>query len=380
MVSFEYLASTVKLDETAGPRSILEIRSALAKVYELAQHSLFEGSPVFDAVEVKPWDLHRTTVERMLLEIDTLPILKNRIYTMASQGLEMAISHLVSTERILSQVLGSGHEDYLRAHLGGQLKAQLKYLVDIARHGVITTNKSAIEEHLDTIPNNAKKVTYLKQLLLSYEQREEHYDKKQFAEVCKFIKLEKKKWKLSVDDSTPYFTSLPELLGFVSSLITTELEYAIRQQSGYRNFWRDERCTDDKKETEVQQYIRSILEPACRQKSIKIHREVFAADGSIDMTFTYLDLNVCLEIKKAQHQDVTKAMNKQLMAYMQAERTTAGIYLVLWYKSAGSITLPKGYASPQALLSYLKSNPAAGYTIEPHVIDCTKPTSPSKQG
>ena len=59
------------------------------------------------------------------------------------------------------------------------------------------------------------------------------------------------------------------------------------------------------------------------------------------MTFTYLDLDVCMEIKKAQHPDVDKAMNKQLVAYMQAERTTAGIYLVLWYKSAGGISLPR---------------------------------------
>ncbi|RZK35812.1 MAG: hypothetical protein EOO61_11345 [Hymenobacter sp.] len=379
MVSFEYLANSVKLDEPAGSRSIFEIRGALAKAEELAQHPLFKDDPVFDAVEAEPWHLHRTTVGRMLLEIDTLPRLKGRIYTMTSQGIELSISNLDSAERLLSQALGSGHEYYLQAHLGGQLKGQLKYLLGIARHGVITTNKSAIEEHLDTIPNNAKKVIYLKQLLLSYKQREGHYDKEQFAEICKFIKLEKKKWALSIDDSTPHFSTTAELLSFVSGLVTTQVEHYIRQQGGYKNFWRDEQCTDDKKETEVQQYLLAILDPVCRQKSIKIHREVFAADGSVDMTFTYLDLNVCMEVKKAQHPDVDKAMNKQLVAYMQAERTTAGIYLVLWYKSAGGISLPNKYPSSQDLRDYLKNTLPVDYTIDCHVIDCTKPTSPSKQ-
>lgn len=379
MVSFKYLANSVKLDELAGPRSIFEIRSALAKAEELAQHPLFKDDPVFDAVEAEPGHLHRTTVGRMLLEIDTLPRVKGHIYAMTSQGIELSISNLDSTERFLSQALGSGHEYYLQAHLGGQLRGQLKYLLGIARHGVIMTNKSAIEEHLDTIPNNAKKVIYLKQLLLSYKQREGHYDKEQFAEVCKFIKLEKKKWALSVDDSTPHFSTTTELLRFVSGLVTTQIEHYIQQQGGYRNFWRDEQCTEDKKETEVQQYILAILDPACRQKSIKIHREVFAADGSVDMTFTYLDLDVCMEIKKAQHPDVDKAMNKQLVAYMKAERTTAGIYLVLWYKSAGGISLPSKYPSSQDLRDYLKRTLPVSYMIEPHVIDCTKPISPSKQ-
>ena len=379
MVSFEYLADSVKLDEPAGARSIFEIRSALAKAEELAIHPLFKDDAVFDAVEAEPWHLHRTTVARMLLEIDTLPRLKGRIYTITSQGIELSIRNLDNTERLLSQALGSGHEYYLQAHLGGQLKGQLKYLLGIARHGVITTNKSAIEEHLDIIPNNAKKVIYLKQLLLSYKQREGHYDKEQFAAVCKFIKLEKKKWALSEDDSTPTFSTTTELLSFVSSLVTTQLEHYIRKQGGYKNFWRDEQCTDDKKETEIQQYVLAILDPACRQKSIKIHREVFAADGSVDMTFTYLDLDVCMEIKKAQHPDVDKAMSKQLVAYMQAERTTAGIYLVLWYKSDGGISLPSKYTSTQNLRDYLKSTLPVGYTIESHVIDCTKPISPSKQ-
>ena len=86
-----------------------------------------------------------------------------------------------------------------------------------------------------------------------------------------------------------------------------------------------------------------------------------------------------MEIKKAQHPDADKAMGKQLVAYMQAERTTAGIYLVLWYKSANGISLPSKHPSFQTLRDHLKSTLPIGYTIEPHVIDCTKPISPSKQ-
>ncbi|RSK50112.1 hypothetical protein [Hymenobacter rigui] len=379
MVDFDYMAGTVKLDDPAGPRSILEIRSALAKAYELSQHTLFADDPVLDVFEDKPWHMHRTTVERMLLEIDTLPSLKNRIYTMTSQGLELAIAELQSTERTLAKVAGSEHEYFVKLHLAGKLKAELRYLVSLARHGVITTNKSAIEEQLDALSSSAQKVVYLKQLLLSYKQREDHYDKEQYAELTKFIKLEKKKWALSVDEPQPYFATTVDLLTFISNVVTTELEHNIRYQAGYKNFWRDAHYTVDKSEVEVQPYIRTVLEPACKQRNVAIHRESFAADGSIDMTFTYLDLRVCMEIKKAQHPDVETAISKQLVTYMQAEKTDAGIYLVLWYKSSNGISLPARYATPNELANTLQRHSATDYHIKAYVIDCTKPISPSKR-
>jgi hypothetical protein len=381
-MDFEFIYSTVRLDGSEFGRPLAQIRCVLAKAYELANLPLFEeeDNRIFDPLEDGPFSIHRTRVERMLLAIDTLPTLDTGLrYSVASRSTELTIDHLHGLEILLKKLPGTEHELYGAVVFAGWLRAHLQYLVDTARHGVVSTNQNAILEQLYKIPDNAKKVVYLKQVLLSYKQQKDNYDKQHYEALYNFLKLEKKKWALNVDDSTPHFSTAAELLGFVSGLITTEVEHYIRQQGGYKNFWRDEQCTDDKKETEVQQYILAILAPACRQKSIKIHREVFAADGSVDMTFTYLNLDVCMEIKKAQHPDVDKAMNKQLVAYMQAERTTAGIYLVLWYKSAGGISLPSKYPSSQDLRDYLNSTLPVSYKIEPHVIDCTKPISPSKQ-
>ena len=381
-MDFEFIYSTLRLDGTELGRPLAQIRCVLAKAYELANHPLFEkdDNQIFDALEDSPFSIHRTRVERMLLAIDTLPTLDTGLsYSVASRSTELTIDHLHRLEILLEELPGTEQEMYGAVVFAGWLRAHLGYLVNIARHGVVSTNQNAILEQLYKIPNNTKKVVYLKQVLLSYKQQKDNYDKQHYEALYRFLKLEKKKWALSVNDLTPHFNTTAELLGFVSGLITTEVEHSIRQQGGYKNFWRDEQCTNDKKETEVQQYILAILTPACREKSIKIHREVFAADGSVDMTFTYLGLDVCMEIKKAQHPDVDKATNKQLVTYMQAERTTAGIYLVLWYKSAGGISLPSKYPSSQDLRDYLKSTLPVSYRIEPHVIDCTKPVSPSKQ-
>lgn len=274
-MNFEFIYSTVRLDGSEFGRPLAQIRCILSKAYELANLPLFEKKEnrVFDALEDSPFAIHRTTVERMLHAIDTLPTLdEGLLYTVTSLSTENTIAHLHGLEILLKKLLGTEHELYGTLVFGGQLRAHLRYLIDTARHGVISTNQNAILQQLYKIPDNAKKVVYLKQVLLSYKQQKDHYDQQQYEALYSFLKLEKKKWALSVDDSTPHFSTSAQLLSFVSGLINTEVEHYIRQQGGYKNFWRDEQCTDDKKETEVQQYILAILAPACRQKSIKIHR------------------------------------------------------------------------------------------------------------
>lgn len=96
------------------------------------------------------------------------------------------------------------------------------------------------------------------------------------------------------------------------------------------------------------------------------------------MTFTYLSLTVCLEIKKAQHAGVEYALNTQLVAYMQAANTQAGIYLVLWLRPPASKAQAARYASPAALADYLARHATPDYQVATYVLDCTKPTNPSK--
>ena len=168
------------------------------------------------------------------------------MYTVASQSTEHTIDALHALESWLKEP-SNEHERYDMIRYAGRLRGYLRYLIDTARHGVISTNQNAILQKLYKIPDNAKKVVYLKQVLLSYKQQKDHYDLKQYEAIHSFLKLEKKKWALSVDDSTPHSSTSDELLNFVSGLITTEVEHYIRHQGGYKNFWRDEQCTDDKK-------------------------------------------------------------------------------------------------------------------------------------
>ena len=200
-----------------------------------------------------------------------------------------------------------------------------------------------------------------------------------YKDLRKFLKLEKKQWQLAlIAPSTPQFTTAEELQQFLVGLLATVVEHHVRYHDGYKNFWRDEQCTQDKKEEEVQQYLYSLLESPCRQRGVQLYREAAAAGGFVDLTFTYLDLTVCLEIKKAQHGGVGYALNTQLVAYMRAANTRAGIYLVLWLRPPVNKAQASRYVSPGAMADYLTSHTTPDYQVATYVLDCTKPANPSK--
>jgi hypothetical protein len=95
------------------------------------------------------------------------------------------------------------------------------------------------------------------------------------------------------------------------------------------------------------------------------------------MTFIHLDYTVCLEIKKAQHNNVITAINTQLTEYMIGEETEFGIYLILWYKTPSGYKEPKGFNTLEELIENIKiSRKDLNYKIVG--IDCSRPISPTK--
>ena len=71
-------------------------------------------------------------------------------------------------------------------------------------------------------------------------------------------------------------------------------------------------------------------------------------------------------------------ISKQLPAYMDGERTSHGIYLVMWYKGTDWL-LPKEVCSVEELKTKLETlKPPGNYKIDLMVVNCTKPVSPSK--
>ena len=174
-----------------------------------------------------------------------------------------------------------------------------------------------------------------------------------------------------------------ELRQYIVYLIETVLTNEIRLKEGYMNFWRDIACTEPKNETEFQPYISTVLDNYCKVNGVQLTREAREGNGSVDIAFSYTNrdrqlLRVCLEIKKAHHQDVSSAMNTQLPVYMESMGTKEGIYLVIWQKN-GSPGKPAGFANEEEMAQRLEALNQYPDNIRVRIINCCKPVSPSKR-
>ncbi|WP_346320348.1 COR domain-containing protein [Chitinophaga sp. YIM B06452] len=173
-----------------------------------------------------------------------------------------------------------------------------------------------------------------------------------------------------------------DLKRFIAQLLTNILEREILYKEGYLSFWRDQKCTDPKNEVEFQPYICSMLDNECRVRGIQLSREPREANGNIDILFTHTNkdnkiLKVCVEIKKAHHANVGTSMNTQLLEYMRSVDTDAGIYLVFWFKN-DHFSFPAKYRSTDELEKEIMKNNSANDNVFAKIINCNKPTSPSK--
>ncbi|HEY4288011.1 MAG TPA: COR domain-containing protein [Puia sp.] len=179
------------------------------------------------------------------------------------------------------------------------------------------------------------------------------------------------------------FSTARELRWFITNLIHTVLRKEIMLKEGYVNFWRDPACTEPKNETEFQPYISTVLDNYCKVNGIQLTREAREGNGSVDIAFSYTNrdrqlLKVCLEIKKAHHQDVTSAMNTQLPVYMESMGTREGIYLVIWQKN-GITGKPSVFANEEEMGQRLETLNQHPDNIMVQIINCCRPVSPSKR-
>jgi hypothetical protein len=261
------------------------------------------------------------------------------------------------------------------------MKGNLLYLINVARQGLIFTKKKMILNYIAKLNTKGERLNYLNSTLIRIKQDERLWDKIQYESITNFLELELNKWQnyIEIEDKSEGFSSSQELFDFIVNIIRDKLEHNIRYLEGYRVFWRDELCqSDPKKENEIHPFIKSILKPYCDQKNIKITRENAIANGRIDMTFTYLNYNICLEVKKAYHKDVTGAINTQLTEYMIGDETDFGIYLILWYQSLEGFKQPEKYQDINQLIKDIKIQ-SDKFKYQIIGIDCSKPISPSKK-
>ena len=166
------------------------------------------------------------------------------------------------------------------------------------------------------------------------------------------------------------------------TLLSDVLEKEIILKEGYINFWRDSACKEPKNEVEFQPYIANTLDNFCKVNGIQLNREVKEANGSVDILFSFTTtdreiLKVCVEIKKAHHQNITTAISTQLPLYMKSVGTDAGIYLVIWQKNSHH-KLPNKYQNESELKLEIDKNNPTKNGIEVKIINCCKQISPSK--
>lgn len=173
-----------------------------------------------------------------------------------------------------------------------------------------------------------------------------------------------------------------DLKNFILDLMYSVLEKEIYFKDGFMNFWRDAEFKNPKNEIEIQPYISNTLDNFCKVRGINLSREVREANGSVDVIFSYTSkyneiLKVCVEIKKAHHQDVVTAINTQLPLYMKSADTNSAIYLVVWYKHL-HYDFPKKFKTEKGLVKAIERNNPQPNNISIKLINCCKKTSPSK--
>ncbi len=169
-------------------------------------------------------------------------------------------------------------------------------------------------------------------------------------------------------------SSSQELQKYIYSLLEDELEFRIRQKQKYFNYWEDNDLTIPKRENHIQQDIENTLDPFCEK--VGIHREPLSGNGKIDFLFEYFGNKVCLEVKLADHSQITTAAKTQLTQYLKSKNTEYGIYLVFWHKNQ-KYDLPKKFMIIKDLEKEISNNLPENYNIRVKIIDCTKPISPS---
>ncbi len=129
----------------------------------------------------------------------------------------------------------------------------------------------------------------------------------------------------------------------------------------------------------INSYLRTVLE----LKGIRVSREVRTANGAVDFFCSYTTprddvLKVCIEVKNAHGAGLKSGVLKQLPAYVDAEHTNHGIYLVMWYKGVDWL-LPSEFESFEELISKLDAlKPKDSYKIDLMVVNSSEPIHPSK--
>lgn len=172
------------------------------------------------------------------------------------------------------------------------------------------------------------------------------------------------------------------LRDFVYKALELTVKHWIEQQACWRYLWEGNPQLP-RPETDTHPFIDASLRTVLDLKGVRVSREPRMANGAVDFFCSFTTarndvLKVCIEVKNAHGTGLDSGISKQLPAYMDGERTSHGIYIVMWYKGTDWL-LPKEVCSVEELKTKLETlKPPGNYKIDLMVVNCTKPVSPSK--
>jgi hypothetical protein len=140
-----------------------------------------------------------------------------------------------------------------------------------------------------------------------------------------------------------------DLSDYILYVIKDLIMHEVENRNWTDAFWNSERKVkrdngedipipaEPKKETEIQSTLHVFFRLVLDDLGIQVDREPSVGIGNVDFKFTYATkseskINTLLEFKLAHHQKIKHGLTKQLPAYLKADRSTCGIFAIMWFK------------------------------------------------
>lgn len=158
--------------------------------------------------------------------------------------------------------------------------------------------------------------------------------------------VRKEKGKLKIYESS-VIKSETDLLKTIFDAII-EIKNSLENRRSSEAFW-NEKCeipvkgekitvpATPKKESNIQPTLERFFDDRLKSLGIHVSRETNEGVGDLDFKFmftteTQIRLLVCSELKLAHNENLEHGLTKQLPAYVRANDSKSGIFLVMWFK------------------------------------------------
>jgi hypothetical protein len=150
-----------------------------------------------------------------------------------------------------------------------------------------------------------------------------------------------------------------DLFKIVMEVIVDVIKHQIENRYWIQPFWDDARSfpkngtriyipKQPKQESSIQPTLHLLLYMCLQPFGINVEREINEGVGLIDFKCFYttkdqIPLSTILEFKLAHHKDIYRGLKKQLPAYLKANKSKYGGFLVMWFKDEAGTVFNKPY-------------------------------------